>query len=148
MAWRTSNENSQRISRHPPSRSRRPQPLVSSAQGRRRGLQVDRTDRQAGEHSQAGGRLMERNVVSLDTAKKLAAAGFPRTSACRWVENKINGEWSVHIDGGINYVGFDAPTAQEIADKLIGNVKLYRSKRWFAVDAALKTEIASNVGEG
>ena len=62
--------------------------------------------------------MMERNTVSLDTAEKLAAAGFPRTSACRWVENKVNGQWSVLIDGGINYVGPAAPTAQEIADQL------------------------------
>jgi hypothetical protein len=46
-------------------------------------------------------------------------AGFAKSSAsCRWVENKANGEWSVRVDGEINYVGFAAPNAQELAHQL------------------------------
>jgi hypothetical protein len=46
-------------------------------------------------------------------------AGFAKSSAsCRWVENKANGEWSVGVDGEINYVGFAAPIAQELAHQL------------------------------
>jgi hypothetical protein len=80
---------------------------------------------------------MKLNVVSLETAKRLQSAGFAKSAAsCRWVENKVNGEWSVRVDAGINYVGFAAPTAQELADQLPNRTIIHKQddRRFMADD--------------
>jgi hypothetical protein len=62
---------------------------------------------------------MENNVVTLETAKKLKAAGFPQTSAYMWREFKDGGgELQRRRGRQIGEFEFAAPTAQEIADQL------------------------------
>lgn len=71
---------------------------------------------------------MERNFVSLETAKKLEAAGFPNRTFCSWYQQHVSrapmGEWIIRSDAHWNGLAVTkefwlaAPTAQEIADQL------------------------------
>jgi hypothetical protein len=63
---------------------------------------------------------MERNVVSLETAKRLSAAGFPQEDAysCWEVIGDVSGVRVNSLLMGKPYKFYAAPTAQEIADKL------------------------------
>lgn len=72
---------------------------------------------------------MENNVVTLDTAKQLKAAGFPQKTHFNWYppHKSIDGDWE--ISPGRTWLTAAgqpcaAPTAQEIADQLP------KSKRW------------------
>ncbi len=91
---------------------------------------------------------MENNVVTLDTAKKLKAAGFPQTAPDHWVLNHPNNhEQSKQLNRVISsskrqdspYITyFAAPTAQEIADQLptygiISVSKRYSGSNWKAM---------------
>jgi hypothetical protein len=70
---------------------------------------------------------MERNVTSLETAKKLKAVGFPQD---------VEREWFVDAEGKATLrnvmpagfsgfgLGYAAPTAQEIADQLEDGVSV------------------------
>lgn len=93
---------------------------------------------------------MENNVVTLDTAKKLKAAGFPQGTQLlhiyRWTDNSMTERPPKFIHqlirrGDRRLDGFDvyaAPTAQEIADQLPaksmgGYLRLSRSNTgWIA----------------
>jgi hypothetical protein len=63
---------------------------------------------------------MERNVVTLETARKLRAAGFPQNTQAAWTSFH-DGTWTVipkyYWIPGAN-AGLAAATAQEIADEL------------------------------
>lgn len=64
---------------------------------------------------------MEELVVSLETAKKLKAAGFPQGTAWSWYGDKSSSLISTeHLEPDLaDGAGFiAAPTAQEIADQL------------------------------
>ena len=89
---------------------------------------------------------MEALTTTLESARKLKAAGFPQGTMLYWLK-MVHQDWRVGQDKYSASNRLAAPTAQELADQLQGNIKLYRSKRWFAVDAALKSDIAQNVGE-
>lgn len=81
---------------------------------------------------------MENNVVSLETAKKLRAAGFPQKAIYRWyqrqdgtaeLQRSNTNPWGEHI--------YAAPTAQEIANEFLssGNTRLlYYGGKWSAVN--------------
>jgi hypothetical protein len=96
---------------------------------------------------------MEAFVTTFETSKRLKAAGFPQDSQHEWRSPFRSPSQAdiVHFRANLPVREkcelIAAPTPQELADQLPGNIKLYRSKRWFAVDAALKSEIAQNVGE-
>ena len=64
---------------------------------------------------------MERNVVSLETAKKLKAAGFPRVSMWHYSE-RMDPPDELFFTQSSGSTQFDiaAPTAQELADQLPG----------------------------
>jgi hypothetical protein len=67
---------------------------------------------------------MENNVVTLDTARKLKAAGFPQDTAFAWGHNTYD-----HNRIQLVYMAWAkpenrdvaAPTAQEIADQLMAS---------------------------
>lgn len=66
---------------------------------------------------------MENNCVTLETAKKLKAGGFPQDSAYVWVTG--DGWAQLHSSSAVKFMPdgaylelFAAPTAQEIADQL------------------------------
>jgi hypothetical protein len=64
---------------------------------------------------------MERNVVSLETAKKLKAVGFPRVSMWHYSEGiQPPDELFFTQSSGSTQFDIAAPTAQEIADQLPG----------------------------
>jgi hypothetical protein len=64
---------------------------------------------------------MERNVVSLETAKKLKAVGFPRVSMWHYSEcMEPPDELFFTQSSGSTQFDIPAPTAQEIADRLPG----------------------------
>jgi hypothetical protein len=64
---------------------------------------------------------MERNVVSLETAKKLKAVGFPRVSMWHYSERmEPPDELFFTQSSGSTQFDIPAPTAQEIADRLPG----------------------------
>jgi hypothetical protein len=62
---------------------------------------------------------MERNVVSLETAKKLKAVGFPRVSMWHYSE-RMDPPDELFFTQSSGSTQFDiaAPTAQELADQL------------------------------
>lgn len=63
---------------------------------------------------------MENNCVSLETAKKLKAAGFPQDSTSfAYDPDGILSLWTIDIPEDVASKGVAAPTAQEIADKLL-----------------------------
>lgn len=68
---------------------------------------------------------MEHLVVSLETAKKLKAAGFPQKTALLWAHpTRANVEWHVSQYAGLHRgQTIAAPTAQEIADQLPAAIK-------------------------
>jgi hypothetical protein len=67
----------------------------------------------------AGGRMMERNVVSLKTAKKLKAAGFPGVSMWHYADGiDPSDELFFAQFSGLTQLDIAAPTAQEVADQL------------------------------
>ena len=72
---------------------------------------------------------MERNVVSLETAKKLKAAGFPRVSMWHYSE-RMDPPDELFFTQSSGSTQFDiaAPTAQEIADQLPGFWSVMNSK--------------------
>jgi hypothetical protein len=72
---------------------------------------------------------MERNVVSLETARKLKAAGFPRVSMWHYSE-RMDPPDELFFTQSSGSTQFDiaAPTAQEIADQLPGFWSLMNSK--------------------
>jgi len=72
---------------------------------------------------------MERNVVSLETAKRLKAAGFPRVSMWHYSEG-MNPRDELFFTQSSGSTQFDiaAPTAQEIADQLPGSWSVVNSK--------------------
>ena len=72
---------------------------------------------------------MERNVVSLETAKKLKAVGFPRVSMWHYSE-RMNPPDELFFTQSSGSTQFDiaAPTAQEIADQLPGFWSVMNSK--------------------
>lgn len=81
---------------------------------------------------------MEKLCVSLETAKKLKAAGFPQESAWLWVLPDEAAPWLTIRDQiisrgkGLIRNHAAAPTAQEIADELKGNamsIDIYSSGR-------------------
>jgi hypothetical protein len=64
---------------------------------------------------------MERNVVSLETARKLKAVGFPRVSMWHYSEGMDpSDELFFTQSSGSTQFDIAAPTAQEIADLLPG----------------------------
>ena len=72
---------------------------------------------------------MERNVVSLETAKKLKAVGFPRVSMWHYSEGMDPpDELFFTQSSGSTQFDIAAPTAQEIADQLPGFWSLMNSK--------------------
>ena len=72
---------------------------------------------------------MERNVVSLETAKKLKAVGFPRVSMWHYSERMDPpDELFFTQSSGSSQLDIAAPTAQEIADRLPGFWSLTNSK--------------------
>ena len=72
---------------------------------------------------------MERNVVSLETAKKLKAAGFPRMSMWHYSERMDPpDELFFTQSSGSTQFDIPAPTAQEIADQLPGFWSVMNSK--------------------
>jgi hypothetical protein len=79
--------------------------------------------------SQQGGGVMERNVVSLETAKKLKAVGFPRVSMWHYSE-RMDPPDELFFTQSTGSTQFDiaAPTAQEIADQLPGLWSVMNSK--------------------
>jgi sugar/nucleoside kinase (ribokinase family) len=67
--------------------------------------------------------MMEKNVVTLETAKKLVLAGFPQDTAVAWIErprNKPEYRWELAMPWQGTHLKDcpAAPTAQEIADQL------------------------------
>lgn len=75
---------------------------------------------------------MENNVVSLETAKKLRAAGFPQKAIYRWyqrqdgtaeLQRSNTNPWGEHI--------YAAPTAQEIANELPIGVRILKQSPSF-----------------
>lgn len=70
---------------------------------------------------------MEANVVTLETAKKLKAAGFPQKTVFFWAHpNRSNVEWHVSRYAGLHRnQTIAAPTTQELADQL-PPVRLYK----------------------
>lgn len=66
---------------------------------------------------------MESLTVTLDTAKRLEAAGFPQKSAMWWGERPtyehMPDEWQLWTSPWEGRVCFAAPTAQEIADQIV-----------------------------
>ena len=72
---------------------------------------------------------MERNVVSLETAKKLKAVGFPRVSMWHYSE-RMDPPDELFFTQSSGSTQFDiaAPTAQEIADQLPGFWSVMNSK--------------------
>lgn len=89
-------------------------------------------------------RTMERNTVSLETAKKLKAAGFPQNHLYHWVvEHPKHGAVYTRLTrpttrafypDSVYITYFTAPLAQEIADELPPKrVKLFKHRdRWGA----------------
>lgn len=81
---------------------------------------------------------MENNVVTLETAKKLKAAGFPQNSAYTYVGFDPGGELPYRYKLQPSYMEIDelyfaAPTAQEVADQLPELIQIDRDKGyWFA----------------
>ena len=72
---------------------------------------------------------MERNVVSLETAKKLKAVGFPRVSMWHYSERmEPPDELFFTQSSGSTQFDIAAPTAQEIADQLPGFWSVVNSK--------------------
>ena len=72
---------------------------------------------------------MERNVVSLETAKKLKAVGFPRVSMWHYSEGMDpSDELFFTQSSGSTQFDIAAPTAQEIADQLPGFWSVMNSK--------------------
>jgi hypothetical protein len=73
--------------------------------------------------------VMERNVVSLETAKKLKAVGFPRMSMWHYSE-RMDPPDELFFTQSSGSTQFDiaAPTAQEIADRLPGLWSVMNSK--------------------
>lgn len=63
---------------------------------------------------------MENNCVTLETAKKLKAAGFPQKTAVVWESPGTSGRRKLSFLRDIRplYADLSAPTAQEIADQL------------------------------
>lgn len=63
---------------------------------------------------------MENNVTSLETSKKLKAAGFPQTTHLRWyVPSTSKGEIQLQRSHGAWHDWtFAAPTSQDMADQL------------------------------
>ena len=69
---------------------------------------------------------MERNVVSLETARKLKAVGFPRVSMWHYSEGMDPpDELFFTQSSGSTQFDIAAPTAQEIADQLPKRVNEY-----------------------
>lgn len=71
---------------------------------------------------------LEQLAVTLDTAKKLRAAGFPQDTPLEWRE--VNGTWRVITDGdvpgGIAMISHEriaAPTATDLLDALPSQVR-------------------------
>jgi hypothetical protein len=77
--------------------------------------------------------MMEHNVVTLETSKKLKAANFPQKAEHFWIENKVgasyvevldfkSGEGDSYFDpqeyADSGWTVYATPTAQEIADQL------------------------------
>ena len=73
--------------------------------------------------------MMERNVVSLETAKKLKAVGFPRVSMWHYSEGMDPpDELFFTQSSGSTQFDIAAPTAHEIADQLPGFWSVMNSK--------------------
>ena len=72
---------------------------------------------------------MERNVVSLETAKKLKVVGFPRVSMWHYSE-RMDPPDELFFTQSSGSTQFDiaAPTAQELADQLPGLWSVMNSK--------------------
>jgi hypothetical protein len=73
---------------------------------------------------------MERLVVTLETAKKLKAAGFPQVTHFQWWQSSMG--YNLISDKRI--IEFEAaPTAQEIADQLPGGLQPGHEPNWLSV---------------
>lgn len=89
---------------------------------------------------------MERNVVALETARRLEEAGWDSPTAFGWSMD-TNFKWLLTEGKGVHV----APTAQEIADQIPKGKTLMRSRitnKWSAWDAGSKNDIATTVGDG
>ena len=92
---------------------------------------------------------MESLVVTLDTAKKLKAAGFPQQALHHWHTDE---DGLVELKSGNGFTGaglkhhesFTAPTAQEIADQLR---QLLKGQR-FEMQTTLRGYVARVQQEG
>jgi hypothetical protein len=74
-------------------------------------------------------KVMKRNVVTRETAKKLKAAGFPGVSMWHYSEDMIpSDELFFTQSSGLMQFDIVAPTAQEIADQLPGFWSVVNSK--------------------
>lgn len=60
---------------------------------------------------------MENNIVSLETARRLEAAGFPQDSVLYWLKEP-RAAWRVGREKFATSRRYAAPTAQELADEL------------------------------
>lgn len=82
---------------------------------------------------------MENNCISLKTARKLKAAGFPQLEVTsQWIQRIPDVKWYLSTDGthrtASNWCA--APTAQELADQLPDYVEVGRfGDGWFAAQA-------------
>jgi hypothetical protein len=91
---------------------------------------------------------MESLVVTLETAKKLKAAGFPQTTADYWLKQP-KWAWRVGLDKYSATNRNAAPTAQEIADQLPSYAKVRKNVDRYFADAHGLSEpvVASTMAE-
>lgn len=97
---------------------------------------------------------MENNCVSLETAKRLKAAGFPQKTALHWILLPSTDKPVLLFAAGEAHPSLEcqsAPQAQEIADQLpwrvedIGYLQLGQTgagSHWFARYTGLNSETA------
>lgn len=97
---------------------------------------------------------MENNVTSLETSRKLKAAGFPQDSAYVWVTG--DGWAQLHSSSAVKFMPdgaylelFAAPTAQELADQLEKpfNVRNLSDGRFYAVGHKLMSGNGDTMAE-
>lgn len=111
---------------------------------------------------------MEDNYVTLETAKRLKAAGFPQETVWLWRLHKPSGvhkliervdqeyddeRFSSNNSQHIRFRGenefFAAPTAQELADQLPDYVTAYRNDyKWWTWDIRESHPLAWNTTQG
>src|SRR5215217_6888409 len=86
---------------------------------------------------------MEALTVSLETAKKLRAAGFPQEVAMWWGERPTYDdqpdEWQLWTEPWADRECFAAPTAQEIADQLPRKIEDEQEEAFFLYIVARST---------